>query len=83
MLFSIGLSFLKKGKQKIRRQLEILQPQRHWVNRQQEGEGLDLESYVNFLADRKYGRVDVDIPVYRNLHRQSRVERAPALAAIF
>ena len=63
---------LKAQARKIRRQLEILQPQRHWVSRQQEGEELDLESYVNFLADRKYGRVDGDTPVYRNLHRQSR-----------
>ncbi|MBV1915753.1 MAG: VWA domain-containing protein [Pseudomonadales bacterium] len=63
---------LKAQARKIRRQLEILQPQRHWVSRQQEGSELDLENYVNFLADRKHGRADGDTPVYRNLHKQSR-----------
>ena len=63
---------LKAQVRKIRRQFEILQPQRHWVNRQNEGTELDLESYINFMADRKHGRVNNDAPVYRNLHKQSR-----------
>jgi len=57
---------------KIRRQFEILQPQRHWVSRQNEGSELDLESYINYLADRKHGLVATDMPVYRNLHKHSR-----------
>lgn len=63
---------LKAQVRKIRRQFEILQPQRHWVSRQNEGTELDLENYINFMADRKHGRVNNDAPVYRNLHKQSR-----------
>ncbi len=57
---------------KIRRQFDMLRPQRHWLNRQTEGTELDLESYINFLSDRKNGHVNSDTPVYRNLHKQSR-----------
>ncbi len=57
---------------KIRRQFEMLRPQRHWVSRQTEGSELDLENYINFLADRKYGHVNSDMPVYRALRNQSR-----------
>jgi len=63
---------LQAQARKIRRQFEILQPQRHWANRQNEGSELDLESYVNFLADRQHGQVNNDVPVYRNLPPQSR-----------
>ena len=63
---------LKAQVRKIRRQFEILQPQRHWVSRQNEGTELDLENYINFMADRKHGRVNNDAPVYQNLHKQSR-----------
>jgi len=57
---------------KIRRQFEILRPQRHWVNRQTEGSEIDLENYINFLADRKQGHVGTELPVYRALHKQNR-----------
>ncbi|MFW5426726.1 MAG: nitric oxide reductase activation protein NorD [Methylophagaceae bacterium] len=63
---------LQMQARKIRRQFEILRPQRHWVNRQTEGSELDLESYINFLADRKHGHVNSDTPVYRSLRNQSR-----------
>ena len=63
---------LKAQARKIRRQFEILRPQRHWVSRQTEGSELDLENYINFLADRKQGHVNSDMPVYRDLHNQSR-----------
>lgn len=63
---------LKSQARKIRRQFEILRPQRHWVSRQTEGSELDLENYINFLADRKHGHVNSDMPVYRDLHNQSR-----------
>jgi nitric oxide reductase NorD protein len=63
---------LQAQARKIRRQFEILQPQRHWVSRQNEGTEVDLESYINFLADRKHGRVNSDVPVYRDLQNQSR-----------
>ncbi len=63
---------LKSQARKIRRQFEILHPQRHWVSRQSEGTEIDLESYINFLADRKHGHVNSDVPVYRDLQTQSR-----------
>ena len=63
---------LKTQVRKIRRQFEVLQPQRHWVSRQNEGTELDLENYINFLADRKHGQVNNDAAVYRDLHKQNR-----------
>jgi len=65
-------SRLHKQARKVRRQFEMLHPQRHWVSRQNEGSEIDLENYVNFLADRKHGRVQSDVPVYRDLRNQSR-----------
>jgi nitric oxide reductase NorD protein len=56
----------------IRRQFEILRPQRHWVNRQTDGTELDLESYINFLTDRKHGHVNSDTPVYRDCRNETR-----------
>ncbi|HHJ36419.1 MAG TPA: VWA domain-containing protein [Gammaproteobacteria bacterium] len=63
---------LRPQAHKIRRQFESLRPQRHWVSRQNEGTELDLESYINFLTDRKQGRVNNDMPVYRNLQNHDR-----------
>jgi nitric oxide reductase NorD protein len=63
---------LKAKARIIRRQFEILRPQRHWLSRQNEGSEIDLENYINFLTDRKHGHVNSDTPVYRNLHNQSR-----------
>jgi nitric oxide reductase NorD protein len=63
---------LRSQARRIRRQFEILRPQRHWLNRQNEGTELDLESYVNFLSDRKHGHVNSDTPVYKDLRNQSR-----------
>jgi nitric oxide reductase NorD protein len=63
---------LRSQARKIRRQFEILRPQRHWLNRQNEGTEIDLESYVNFLSDRKHGHVNSDTPVYKDLRNQSR-----------
>jgi nitric oxide reductase NorD protein len=63
---------LRAQAHKVRRQFEIIQPQRHWQNRQNDGTELDLESYITFLADRKHGRVNSDTPVYRELRNKSR-----------
>ncbi len=63
---------LHKQAHRIRRQFEILRPQRHWVSRQNEGTELDLENYINFLTDRKHGHVNSDTPVYRQLRNHSR-----------
>jgi len=42
------------------------------LSRQTEGTELDLESYINFLSDRKQGHVNSDTPVYRDLRNQTR-----------
>lgn len=63
---------LRPQAHKIRRQFESLRPQRHWLNRQNDGTELDLENYINFLTDRRHGRVNSDTPVYRELRNASR-----------
>jgi len=63
---------LRSKARRIRHQFEILRPQRHWLSRQTEGTELDLESYINFLSDRKQGHVNSDTPVYRDLRNQTR-----------
>ncbi len=63
---------LRAQAHKIRRQFEILKPQRIWKNRQQDGTELDLENYINYLTDRKHGHVNSDTPVYRELRNQHR-----------
>ena len=63
---------LKSQARIIRRQFEVLRPQRQWLNRQSEGSELDLESYVNFLTDRKHGHVNSDTPIYRDLRNETR-----------
>jgi nitric oxide reductase NorD protein len=63
---------LRPQAHKVRRQFEALRPQRHWVSRQNEGTELDLENYINFLADRKHGQVNNDMPVYRDSRNLSR-----------
>jgi nitric oxide reductase NorD protein len=63
---------LQNQARKIRRQFEILRPQRHWLSRQTDGTELDLDSYINFLSDRKQGHVNSDTPVYRDLRNETR-----------
>ena len=63
---------LKSQARKIRRQFEILKPQRVWKNRQNDGTELDLENYINYLTYRKHGDVNSDTPVYKELREDSR-----------
>jgi nitric oxide reductase NorD protein len=63
---------LRSQARKIRRQFEVLRPQRHWLNRQTEGTELDLESYIQFLSDRKNGQVNSDTAMYSSLRNHSR-----------
>jgi nitric oxide reductase NorD protein len=63
---------LQQQAHKIHRQFEVLRPQRHWVNRQNDGTEIDLENYVNFLTDLKQGHVNSDTPVYRELRNKTR-----------
>ena len=57
---------------KIRRQFEMIRPHRHWMNRQYDGTELDLENYVNLLADRKNRQISMEMPVYRELNNKTR-----------
>ncbi len=63
---------LQQQAHKIRRQFEVLRPQRHWINRQSDGTEIDLENYVNFLSDLKRGQVNSDTPVYQELRNKTR-----------
>ena len=63
---------LRASAHKLRRQFEILRPQRHWVSRQTEGSELDLENYITFLTDRRHGHVNTDTPVYRDVRNSHR-----------
>jgi len=63
---------LRQQAHKVRRQFEALRPERHWLNRQNEGSELDLESYITFLTDRKHGEVNSDTPVYRDIRNVDR-----------
>ena len=57
---------------KVRRQFEILRPQRQWISRQNEGSELDLENYINFITDRRHGVVNSDTPIYRDVRNTHR-----------
>ena len=40
--------------------------------RQNDGTEIDLENYINFLSDRKQGKVRNDTPIYRELRNKTR-----------
>ena len=63
---------LRAGAHRVRRQFEVLRPQRTWVSRQTEGSEIDLENYITFLADREHGYVENDTPVYRDVRNTHR-----------
>jgi len=63
---------LKKQARELRRQFEILRPQRVWTNRQNDGIELDLENYISHLTERKLGKVSAEMPVYRDCRNQQR-----------
>lgn len=63
---------LRAQAHKVRRQFEALRPQRQWVNKQSEGSELDLENYVNYVADRHQGVVRSDLPIYRDVRNLNR-----------
>ncbi len=57
---------------KIRRQFEVLRPQRQWQRRQYEGSEIDLDSYLHILTQRKQGHRYEEQAVYRALRQDSR-----------
>lgn len=50
---------------RVRRQFEMLRPQRQWVSRQMDGTELDLDGFINYLGERQSRQVNSEQPVYR------------------
>ena len=63
---------LRPHAHQLRRQLEILCPKRIWLNRQYEGTELDIDNYISQLTERKLGRMQSEMAVYRRFHNQER-----------
>lgn len=57
---------------KLRRQFSGLKPVRQWMNRQQDGDELDLDSWMHFMADRKAGSTNGEQGFYRSFNSQVR-----------
>lgn len=57
---------------KLRRQFSGLKPVRQWSNRQQDGDELDLDSWMHFMADRNAGATNSEQGVYRSFNNQVR-----------
>lgn len=57
---------------KVRRQFELLRPQRQWQNRQLEGAEIDMENYVNLHVDRKTGHITDESRIYRSARKMHR-----------
>ncbi len=57
---------------KLRRQFSGLKPVRQWLNRQQDGDELDLDSWMHYLADRDAGVSSGEQGFYRSFNNQSR-----------
>ncbi|NNJ73478.1 MAG: VWA domain-containing protein [Enterobacterales bacterium] len=63
---------LTRQSHQIRRQFEVVRPQRHWIKRQKDGSELDLENYINLIADRVNGSAAAEMPVYREYFNKTR-----------
>ena len=57
---------------KLRRQFSGLKPVRQWSNRQQDGDELDLDSWMHFMADRNAGATNSEQGFYRAFNNQVR-----------
>ena len=57
---------------KLRRQFSGLKPVRQWLNRQQDGDELDLDSWMHYLADRDAGVSSGEQGFYRSFNNQAR-----------
>ena len=57
---------------KLRRQFSGLKPVRQWLNRQQDGDELDLDSWMHYLADREAGVSSGEQGFYRSFNNQTR-----------
>lgn len=61
---------LQKITRQIRAQFSQLKPQRHWRNRQDDGDELDIASWIEFNAEKNAGHSA--LKVYRNLNQKQR-----------
>lgn len=57
---------------KLRRQFSGLKPVRQWLNRQQDGDELDLDSWTHYLADKDAGVSSGEQGFYRSFNNQAR-----------
>ncbi len=63
---------LQKHARQLRRQFEILRPRRIWMNRQNDGSELDMDNYISQITERKLGRMNTEMAVYRDFRNKER-----------
>lgn len=56
----------------LKRQFESLKPQRKWLDRQEQGDEADLNSFLDFSVQRSMGKGTTDPNLYRQLHQTNR-----------
>jgi nitric oxide reductase NorD protein len=59
---------LRAAASKLRRQFEMLNPHKVWLNRQDDGTELDIDSYIANVSERQQGQLSV-YRNYRNIER--------------
>lgn len=57
---------------KLRRQFSELKPVRQWLNRQQDGDEIDIDRWLHFMADKKAGASNGEQNFYRSFNNQVR-----------
>jgi len=57
---------------KLRRQFSGLKPVRQWLNRQQDGDEIDIDRWLHFMADKKAGASNGEQAFYRSFNNQVR-----------
>jgi nitric oxide reductase NorD protein len=63
---------LKWQAAKLRRQFDMIRPQRQWFNNQFDGDEIDINSYIAFNTDKLLGQVRTDPKLYRQLRNSYR-----------
>ncbi len=63
---------LRQDAAKLRRQFSGLKPVRQWINRQQDGDELDLDNWMHHMADKKAGAASGEQGFYRTFNNQVR-----------
>ncbi|GAA3915776.1 nitric oxide reductase activation protein NorD [Litoribacillus peritrichatus] len=63
---------LRADAAKLRRQFSGLKPVRQWLNRQQDGDELDLDNWMHHVADQKAGVSNGEQGFYRTFNNQVR-----------